>query len=512
MKSLHPFFTLFCVAAIFSCARENISTDGATGLIAFKASGSAIVSVDTKTDAVSALNAFYVSATTGTQEMQAWENVRFTGSDIFTGGKLWAAEDPAYHFYASNAVMDASQSIAADNATDVIVAYLPHPTFRETNTLIFKHIFARLRKVTMDVPEGYAVSDVNVKITPGIGGQFDIRSGYGQTDGSGWSKVTPGESVSIASADGSVKENDLYLVPGKYTLDVSWKIRKDEYVYTYENVHYEVDLAAGKENNVTITLFGNEADEMALSLRVSLEPWNVQEASAVCTDSQPQTHPYVDLGLRADGKKILFATCNIGAASPEEYGDFFAWGETSKRYDGIKTNINGSWVTGGRFDWASTPFDTEGDGSKFSKYTSKDSYAANGTADGKYTLDASDDIAVALWGGNWRMPDKTEWDYLLSSNVSLSWTDDYEGSGIRGLVITGHGGFSSSSLFLPAAGRCYDTTIDSRGKMGNYRSRSLYTEQSDFSWDFCFEKDVRIVNRNYRYMGCSIRPVLVLPE
>jgi len=219
-------------------------------------------------------------------------------------------------------------------------------------------------------------------------------------------------------------------------------------------------------------------------------------------------HAYVDLGLRVGGNKILFATMNIGASAPQEYGDYFAWGETSKRY----TSISGSSVVDGSFEWANCPYHAGSAGNTgWSKYipTGKESY---GVVDNKLTLEAGDDVASVLWGGNWRMPDKSDLEYLISSNVTYSWTNDYNDTGVPGFIITGKGSFSSASLFLPAAGYCKDTDLFVAGDYGSCWSRSVLSDSPDEAWILCFEAGGQDMGSNSRYNGRSVRPVLVIPE
>ena len=225
-------------------------------------------------------------------------------------------------------------------------------------------------------------------------------------------------------------------------------------------------------------------------------------------------HAFVDLGLRNNGNKILFATMNVGASAPQEYGDYFAWGETSKRY----TSISGSSVVGGSFEWYNCPYHSGDDSSTgFTKYipTGRESYSESGVADNKLTLEAGDDVASVLWGGYWRMPDESDLEYLTGSNVTRTWTNNYNGTGVAGFIFTGNGSFSSASLFLPAAGYCNYMDLYSTGSECLYWSRSLCTfgpnrisnaitvVLADYSQDLAM---------NDRYLGLSVRPVLDIPE
>ena len=249
--------------------------------------------------------------------------------------------------------------------------------------------------------------------------------------------------------------------------------------------------------------------------------WNVTGNSGVPTGWTVMTereaylangHAFVDLGLRSNGNKILFATMNVGASAPQEYGDYFAWGETSKRY----TSISGSSVVGGSFTFANCPYHTGEDSEAgWFKYipTGWEFCTVSGTADNKLTLEAGDDVASALWGGSWRMPDKSDLEYLTGSNVTRTWTNNYNGTGVAGLIVTGNGSFSSASLFFPAAGYCTSTITNMAGVFGQYWSRSvssgypfsaktLYFEESYYDSDSTSE----------RCYGLPVRPVLVIPE
>ena len=211
-------------------------------------------------------------------------------------------------------------------------------------------------------------------------------------------------------------------------------------------------------------------------------------------------HAYVDLGLRSGGNKILFATMNIGASAPQEYGDYFAWGETSKRY----TSISGSSIIGGTFSESNAPF---WNGSAWTKYNDTDN---------KLTLDAADDVASVMWGGNWRMPDKADLEFLLNDTYcTYAWTSNYNSTGVAGLVVTGKGDYVGNSIFLPAEGVGDDDSVDGVGDGGHYWSRSRIEDDADgayvlfFIWDGEADQGVSV---DLRYCGFSVRPVLVIPE
>lgn len=145
-------------------------------------------------------------------------------------------------------------------------------------------------------------------------------------------------------------------------------------------------------------------------------------------------HDYVDLGLPSG---TLWATCNVGANSPEEYGDYFAWGETTAK----ETYYLDTYKYY--------------DGSNWTKYT-----------DHLTILEASDDAATANWGSGWRMPTYDEMKEL-KNNCTVTWTIQ---NGVNGCLFTGSNG---NSIFLPAAGCRIDSELNNAGSRGFYWSGSL---------------------------------------
>ena len=196
----------------------------------------------------------------------------------------------------------------------------------------------------------------------------------------------------------------------------------------------------------------------------------------------PGNHEYVDLGL-----SVKWATCNVGATKPEEYGDYFAWGETEPKdyYD---------WST---YKWCNGDWDTQ------TKYCTDSRF---GTVDNKTTLDLSDDAARANWGGSWRMP-TTEEQQELIDNCTWTWTTQ---NGVYGYKVTSKkSGYTNKSIFLPAAGYLVYSSLYGAGS-GLYWSSSLSTNSPYNSYnalDVYFSSDDVYWNRNNRCAGFSVRPV-----
>ena len=220
----------------------------------------------------------------------------------------------------------------------------------------------------------------------------------------------------------------------------------------------------------------------------------------------------VDLGIvmtRADGTtyKLYWAQSNLSTsglcANPEDYGDYYAWGETEPYYtEGhSQDSPSSSWhsrtnpsITG--YNWASYKW-CNGSYNTLTKYNTNSSY---GTMDNKTVLDYEDDVAHVKLGGKWRMPTDEEWT-ALRTQCTWTWTTQ---NGINGRLVTASNG---NSIFLPAAGIRDDTYLDNAGSSGYYWSSSIYTFHPNIALYVDFYS--YNVNRYYndRYYGRSVRPV-----
>lgn len=190
-------------------------------------------------------------------------------------------------------------------------------------------------------------------------------------------------------------------------------------------------------------------------------------------------HEYVDLGL-----SVKWATCNVGADSPDDYGDYFAWGETQPQ-----TTYN--WST---YKWC------KGSISTLTKYCD---YGLHGTVDNKTQLDLSDDAARANWGGSWRMPTDDEWKELF---LNCTWSTYYEYSadGEKGYKVTSK--INGNSIFLPDAGYRFDSSLHGAGS-GYYWSSSLGWRNPLGAMFSCFNWGTSSLMQEYRCSGLSVRPV-----
>ena len=220
-------------------------------------------------------------------------------------------------------------------------------------------------------------------------------------------------------------------------------------------------------------------DKQSITLTQDMTLYAQWEQEQVVSGTE-NGYAYVDLGLPSGAK---WATCNVGATTPEGYGDYFAWGET-----GPKTNYDFS-----TYKYCNGSFYT------MTKYCTESGYGYNGFTDGKTTLELSDDAARANWGGNWRMPTRAEQDELRN-NCTWTWTTE---NGVNGYKVTSK--TNGNSIFLPAAGDRDGT--GSVGSYGRYWSSSLYESNPYSAYSLYFDSgDVRW-NGNDRYGGHTVRAV-----
>jgi len=188
-------------------------------------------------------------------------------------------------------------------------------------------------------------------------------------------------------------------------------------------------------------------------------------------------HDYVDLGL-----SVKWATCNVGADSPEDYGDYFAWGETQPKSDY-------RWST---YKWC------RGNEDNLTKYCTKRSY---GKVDNNTQLDLSDDAARVNWGGSWRMPTHDE---LTELRKECKWTWTTQ-KGVNGYKVTSK--TNGRSIFLPAAGYRGGSSLSLAGESGGYWLSSLGVVDPSLARYLYFNSSLVDRNFNGRDYGRSVRPV-----
>lgn len=227
--------------------------------------------------------------------------------------------------------------------------------------------------------------------------------------------------------------------------------------------------APAKTGNMTVTVYSTDGWSK-YSANVDSKEFVAGGACTITANLTLADHEYVDLDLPS---RTLWATCNVGAEKPEDYGYYYAWGETSTKSSYSKSNY--TWYNG-----------------------SDDSFTKYGENDVLYQ---SDDAAYVNWGSNWRMPNDYDFRELINSHNTT--TEKVTQNGVIGLKITSKS--NGKSIFLPLAGYINGSKLLGAGTNGYYWSSETYDEEK-----VCYlliqGGDVTVSNCS-RYMGQSIRPV-----
>lgn len=214
---------------------------------------------------------------------------------------------------------------------------------------------------------------------------------------------------------------------------------------------------------------------------------NQPAATSLCPDGN---HPHViDLGLPSGTK---WACCNVGGSQPEDYGSYFAWGETT-------TKNTYEWSTYRWCRWCDGLSSTSS-GFKLKKYNYMNFYGS--TVDDRTQLELDDDAARANWHGSWRMPTKAELGELMA-DCNHEWTTV---NGVKGYKFTSRS--NGHSIFLPAAGY-RDSGQNDAGSWGFYWSSTLYMSDPNHAEFLYFRSGGASTGNSYhgRDNGLPVRPV-----
>ncbi len=212
----------------------------------------------------------------------------------------------------------------------------------------------------------------------------------------------------------------------------------------------------------------------------NLSVWSTTPPQPVIIDE----HEYVDLGLPSG---TLWATCNVGASKPEEYGDFFAWGETTP-----KSTYNCS-----TYKWCN------GSETTMTKYCTQSEYGYNGFTDNLTELQPEDDAATANWGSGWKMPSLDQIEELINGSYTTSeWTTL---NGVYGRKVTSKS--NGNSIFLPAAGGRWYDELYGAGSSGYFWSSSLNPDRDYNAYSLNFNSGNWDWDYSHRDYGLSVRAV-----
>ena len=240
-------------------------------------------------------------------------------------------------------------------------------------------------------------------------------------------------------------------------------------------------VAAGAQTTIKGDVNGDGTVDIAdvtEVVNIILNP-DSDDDTPVLPDTPTTDSRAVDLGLPSG---LKWASCNVGATAPEEYGGYYAWGETEEKSG---------------YNWSTYKY-CNGSSNSLTKYCTSSSY---GTVDNKTTLEPADDVAAVKWGGTWRMPTRAEQDELRN-NCTWTWTTL---NGVNGYRVTGPNG---NSIFLPAAGSRLGAGLYSQGYSGYSWSSSLSSSKGYRAYYLRFEsKNFDRSDKYDRYYGLTVRPV-----
>ena len=204
----------------------------------------------------------------------------------------------------------------------------------------------------------------------------------------------------------------------------------------------------------------------------------------IFTPQKDDTPQFVDLGLPSG---LKWAKCNLGATSETDYGNYYMWGSTEPN-------------TADECNWANAPFNNGSDRFEkkyFNAYKSE-------WLDDNDNLKPEYDAAYKATDGAARMPTQDEIQELIDNTIK-QWITDYNGSGVNGRKFISK--TNGNSIFIPAAGFCYDGSVDGVGGNGYVWSSSLDTSYPYVALNLFFDSDYCSIYSGYRFYGRSVRPV-----
>jgi len=276
--------------------------------------------------------------------------------------------------------------------------------------------------------------------------------------------------------------------------------------YIRENMVYPADALKDSIQGVVIVQFTVEKDGSITDVKALKQVHPLLDAEAVRLFSEmPKWEPgmlrdtlrrvqmlrsvhfrlrkSVDLGL-----SVKWATCNVGADKPEEYGDYYAWGETEPK---------------DFYFWDTYKY-CDGTYNSLTKYTDG-AYGKDGFSDNKSVLDPEDDVAHVKWGGNWRIPTKEELEEL---RTKCTWTSTTL-NGVKGYSVTSNvDGYTDRSIFLPATGMRIRQWTENTDTIGRFWGNSIVTgdDYDAVYLDFNFSRGPGRFSI-IRCLGQCVRPV-----
>lgn len=405
-------------------------------------------------------------------------------------------------------VQNGNNSTAHLAAVDFMAAPGTQPSSNGSVNLQFNHVGCFMR-MQLTVPEVgtytcLTISSDNVKFP--IKGTVDLSAAtpaFKSTETT--SSLTLGLTNFTTTSKNAVATFYMMVAPGNYSSSNLTFTLTDTNSKEYEKTVVGKNMLATMAYNYAMTLEGTGTGG-----NTGPGEWGAS--------NMHNGHEYVDLGIKdAQGRTIYWATCNIGAETPEDIGLYFAWGETV----GYSTETTGEpnyWgdykaADGRKFDWASYSSKLcGGDPTKMKKYCTNSTY---GIVDNINNLEPEDDAAHVNWGGKWRMP--THYEIVRLRQVFEFRVEVRNGTPGR-VIYKDNSKLTNKSIFFPMGGRRNNEYISYLKTEGSYWTSTLDKEYSHYAYCLTFDKDAIGHEDDYdesispRNFGYTIRPVCVLDE
>lgn len=501
MKHYISLFVFMSLLLLSSCGMENLVSDGGgdSDIISFDVegpdAGRDTLNVSTRASKLTSLPDFKVYAYDDASGTAVINGKVFSADGTSKDGTAYYWPKNGYvTFYAfapaanSSVVFNTSSktltyTAPASPASQQDVIYATTATKSRPAdgkvALAFKHATAALAVTwsrASDLPSTTTVSVSNVKVC-NVKQTGTLSFGSGMTAGGSNISSDLGTSglMMLAPQTTSPWTSGAFSSSGSY-LAVSCKVNANgTYVVGSASadgtVYYPLSQSLMAATATTVNLvFGTKQSDGSRTFG-----YNASGTRVSHSDSKEPMPAAVDLGLG-----VKWASCNLGASKPEEYGKYYAWAATT----GYASSESHD------FSWANTPYCINGNYNNWGKYTS-----------GNATLEYSDDAATVNLGGSWRMPTHAEWQEL-SSKCTWTWTSQ---NGINGYKVSASNG---NWIFLPAAGYRGGASSNGVGSSGYYWSSQVYSSDVYGAWNMNFYSGPRNPDDyTYRYVGFSVRPV-----
>ena len=455
------------------------------------------------------------------------DGVVFTGTKVEKQGDAWSCTEQkkwehstTYHFHSfapSGLIVNVGEYPNAERVRglsnftytnegdkDLVYAYAtrtqgsPRKINSDPVQLVFEHLLSRVQfTFKNNLTEG-DITITDVQITDVIKSAelncVDVSIANWAWTETSTGNYNFGNTDVIVKGESKATSNVQFMFPAatqNYNITFKFQYESDAVEEKTATIS-DVTLVMGKSYNVNVTIADKDivAQEYNIDFFVTeVNGWgNNEELDATMSENLGSSetlgvengYAYVDLGL-----SVKWATCNIGAEKPEDYGDYFAWGETD-----TKERYDWNWYIYGKGPNA------------IEKYCSLGELNTenNNFADNKEILEPQDDVATVKWGGKWRMPTFDEISEL-KRNCTCTWIEE---NGVRGCKILSSNG---NSIFLPAAGYNDKEVLIEEGESCYFWSSRGGTDYPGFANYLRFSSEGDYWNSPHRCYGLSIRPV-----